>query len=101
MMGNHTSFRIEPVEGKQGVYKVHRKSPFSGEMNSMEMSLDVGALESWMRGESPIMSLDMGALESWMRGESSIQNAFPQLNADEREFLMTGITAEEWDTTFQ
>ena len=26
-----------------------------------------------------------------------IQNAFPQLNADEREFLMTGIKPEEWD----
>lgn len=29
-----------------------------------------------------------------------IQNACPRLNADEREFVMTGITAEEWNATF-
>ena len=29
-----------------------------------------------------------------------IQNAFPQLNADEREFFMTGMTSEEWDAAF-
>ena len=27
-----------------------------------------------------------------------IQEAFPQLNASQREFLMTGITDDEWDT---
>jgi len=26
-----------------------------------------------------------------------IQNAFPTLNADEREFILTGVTKEEWD----
>ena len=29
-----------------------------------------------------------------------IQNAFPFLNADEREFLMTGTTPSEWDAMF-
>ena len=29
-----------------------------------------------------------------------IQNIVPNLTMDEREFLMTGITAEEWNTTF-
>jgi hypothetical protein len=29
-----------------------------------------------------------------------IQNAFPRLNADEREFIKTGITAQEWDSLF-
>lgn len=29
-----------------------------------------------------------------------IQHAFPFLNADQREFLMTGITSEEWDELF-
>lgn len=36
---------------------------------------------------------------SW-RGGELIQNAMPRLNADEREFLMTGITAEEWEKMF-
>ena len=31
-------------------------------------------------------------------GGDLIQDAFPQLNADQREFIMTGITAVEWDS---
>jgi len=38
-------------------------------------------------------------LEAWQSGEL-IQNAMPNLSADDREFLMTGITPEEWDATF-
>ena len=29
-----------------------------------------------------------------------IQNEFPNLSADEREFLISGITKEEWDDIF-
>tara|TARA_R100000234_G_C4931634_1_gene148761 strand:+ start:601 stop:747 length:147 start_codon:yes stop_codon:yes gene_type:complete len=29
-----------------------------------------------------------------------IQNAMPNLSADEREFIKTGITPEEWDSAF-
>jgi len=29
-----------------------------------------------------------------------IQHAFPTLNADQREFLMTGATPGEWDSVF-
>ena len=29
-----------------------------------------------------------------------LQEAFPQLTAEEREFIKTGITAEEWDAVF-
>ena len=29
-----------------------------------------------------------------------IQNACPDLTADEREFIMTGVTSEEWEETF-
>jgi hypothetical protein len=35
------------------------------------------------------------AMEAYARG-ALIQNAFPALNASQREFLMTGITDEEW-----
>ena len=38
-------------------------------------------------------------LAMWRKG-MNIQDAFPMLNADEREFLMTGITPEEWDDLF-
>jgi hypothetical protein len=29
-----------------------------------------------------------------------LQDAFPHLSADEREFIKSGITAEEWDALF-
>jgi hypothetical protein len=35
----------------------------------------------------------------WQEG-ALIQNALPYLTADQREFLMTGITADEWDDLF-
>lgn len=30
-----------------------------------------------------------------------IQEAFPNLTPDQREFIMTGITDEEWNETFK
>ena len=38
-------------------------------------------------------------LSSWESG-TLIQNAMPHLTPDEREFIMTGITPEEWDSAF-
>ena len=35
----------------------------------------------------------------WKNG-MLIQEAFPMLNSDEREFIMTGITPEEWNNAF-
>ena len=36
-------------------------------------------------------------LLAWRRGQLLIQEAFPEISADAREFIKTGITAEEWD----
>lgn len=38
-------------------------------------------------------------VDDWMGG-TLIQNAMPNLTADQREFLMTGITPEEWEEAF-
>ena len=35
----------------------------------------------------------------WMEG-ALIQDVMPSLSADEREFLMTGITPDEWAAEF-
>jgi hypothetical protein len=35
----------------------------------------------------------------WQSG-MLIQDAFPMLSADEREFIKTGITPEEWEQMF-
>lgn len=39
-------------------------------------------------------------LDAWASGEL-IQNAFPDLSPDDREFLKTGITAEEWEQLYK
>ncbi len=61
---------------------VDRVSPISGNTNSMFILLDV---EDYKR---------------WRLGQGLIQDCLPYLSADEREFLMTGITPEEWSTAF-
>lgn len=39
-------------------------------------------------------------LDDW-RGGTLIQNAMPNLSPDDREFLMTGMTPDEWEDLFQ
>lgn len=39
-------------------------------------------------------------LERWEKGEGLVQNVFPGLTPDQREFLMTGAAAEEWEAAF-
>ena len=38
-------------------------------------------------------------LQEWEQvcGTIRIQDFFPELNADQREFLLTGLTPEDWD----
>ena len=56
-------------------------------------------------GKDNSMTFDMSYFEfrlafgEW-QGGVMIQNAFWNLNADEREFIKTGITPELWDATF-
>ena len=38
-------------------------------------------------------------LDAWT-SDTLCQDAFPQLSADDREFVMTGVTAEEWSNEF-
>lgn len=61
---------------------INRVSRFSGKVNTREINVTVEQLEAWRKS-----------------GEH-IQNALPHLNADDREFLLTGVTPEEWDAAF-
>jgi hypothetical protein len=45
------------------------------------------------------IDVTMDQLLAWEMGEL-IQNAMPQLSADDREFIKTGIDSEEWDQLF-
>jgi len=61
--------------------QVTRKSPISGKEHTLD--LPITAHEAFL--------FERGAL---------IQDAFPNLSPAEREFILTGITDEEWTTTF-
>lgn len=58
-------------------------SMLSGKVNTME-----------------IKSLSASDYDNWKTSGALIQNALPHLTSDEREFLLTGSTPEEWDTAF-
>jgi hypothetical protein len=62
--------------------KITKTSPFSGKSNTREI---------------PVTEQE---LTDWMDGDRNIQDCLGHLSADDREFLMTGITPEEWEETF-
>lgn len=39
-------------------------------------------------------------LLSWEQGHGNIQDIMPYLNDNDREFILSGITPEEWDSMF-
>ena len=54
--------------------------------------------QSVMTGEKNTMLLPVTneQIERWQNGEL-IQNVFPHLSPSEREFLISGVTPEEWN----
>lgn len=56
---------------------ITRQSSFTGRVRSMDLNVTEAQLNRWEAGEL-------------------VQNVFPDLSPDDREFLMTGVTAEEW-----
>jgi len=61
---------------------ITRKSPISGKFN--ELDIDVTYEQ----------------IVQYHKGEDLIQDVFPNITPDEREFIKTGILAEEWDDLF-
>lgn len=61
--------------------QITRKSQLTGKTRTREIDVTPEQLEAWKAG-------------------ALIQNAMPHLSDDDREFLMTGTTAEEWDSIF-
>ena len=60
---------------------INRKSPFTGKLYTMVLPMEIEEYEA--------------AYEQWQAG-TLIQNAFPMLDADQREFVKTGIPPVEW-----
>ena len=57
---------------------------------------------SQLSGKKSSMELDVTQeqLDLYAEGVKYVQDVFPNLNPSEREFLMTGITPNEWDGVF-
>lgn len=65
---------------------ITRRSDLSGVTRSMTMPIPVEKWDRWLNtppSERP-----------------HVQDYFPELNADQREFILTGITPEEWEEVF-
>ena len=60
---------------------ITKKSMFSGEWNTMDIPVTQSQIDDWESG-------------------TLIQDAMPNVSADDREFLMTGVTPDEWINTF-
>jgi hypothetical protein len=60
---------------------IERVCPFSGEIKHQDIPVTQEQLDAWRSG-------------------MLIQNAMPNLSADEREFIMTGITPDVWEELF-
>ena len=65
---------------KKGLIKLVRKSPRTGKINSMLLDTTSKELFEYYAGSDRL-----------------IQTIFPNLNVDEREFIMTGYTVEDWN----
>ena len=62
---------------------VGNRSTITGKMGSMIFNMSATDYDN--------------CFDLWKKG-ALIQNAFPMLNADEREFLMTGMTPDDWSS---
>jgi len=61
--------------------KIVQVSPLTGKGNTMDIDVTMDQFVIWHRG-------------------TPIQEAMPHLSPDEREFLMTGYTPEDWVAMF-
>jgi hypothetical protein len=61
---------------------VRRPNIFTGKVRELELDITQEQVNRWQKGEK-------------------IQDVFPHLSVDEREFLMTGIIGEEWNEIWE
>ena len=84
-MDNRNIGAFEIAYHKDGI-EFSRISMSSGKRSSMVVGL-------------PMMQFTL-ALQKWLRHEGLIQDIFPTLDADTREFIQSGITPSEWAEMF-
>ena len=72
--------KIEHVA--DGFVRVHKQSVFTGKHHSM------------------VLPTRQGELEYWEDSMSLVQDVFPHFTSEQREFLISGCTPEEWNKLF-
>lgn len=70
------------MSGPDGEVAVTTKSSFTGAVNTMTL---------------PVTEAQ---LDRFFRREALIQDIFPDLSDEQREFLLTGVTPAEWNAVF-
>jgi len=60
---------------------ITRTSVFTGKTHTLDLPVSQAQVTGYVQG-------------------TLAQDAFPQLSADEREFIISGVTPEEWATLF-
>lgn len=63
------------------LHPVMRRSGLTGKLHTMGLPVTAQEVRAWL--ENP--------------AAPHVQDAFPNLTDDEREFILTGITPDEWD----
>jgi len=83
MFNTNTETNRPTLDTLNGVYtmKITRTSRLTGKTSVMDLKITQAQLDAWVDG-------------------MLIQDAMPQLPPEHREFLMTGITPDEWDSVF-
>ena len=64
---------------------ITRKSKFTGVTHTIDIPVDISIYNKWLNNGF---------------GNTPIQSVFPGLSANQREFLLSGCTPEEWDELF-
>ena len=59
--------------------KIYRSSPLTGRVNVMDIDISASQYRDWEQG-------------------GLIQDVMPHISADEREFIISGSTREDWET---
>ena len=62
---------------------IRKRSTMTGKLNTMNIPVTPVQFLVWCQD-----------------GSIKVQNAFPELNAGQREFLISGTTPEEWTAAF-
>lgn len=71
---------IIDLSSKPGYSRVSARSSITGQVNTRDIPAWAIKIKQWMDDKT-----------------KNIQDVFPNLSDDDREFLITGITPEEWD----